>query len=346
SNRIIMAPMTRCRAGGEVYDVPQQVSATYYAQRAGAGLIISEGSQISQQGVGYPATPGIHSAEQVEGWKLVTDAVHKKAGKIFLQLWHVGRISHPDYHNGELPVAPSAIKPAGEATTFSGMQPFVTPHALEIDEIRAVVEDFRNAATKAKQAGFDGVEIHGANGYLIDQFIRSGTNQRTDEYGGSLENRARFLLEVAEAVVSVWGAGRVGVRLSPSGTFNDMSDSSPEETFSYMAGQLNRFGLAYLHVVNALSGDIRHGADVVPLSLLRDAWSGLLITNGEYDKERANVEISAGLADAVSFASSFLANPDLPERFSADADLNIPDFDTFYVGGENGYTDYPTMEAA
>ncbi len=346
ANRVIMAPMTRCRAGGEAYNIPQPISVTYYSQRAGAGLIITEGSQISPQGVGYPATPGIHSAEQVEGWIQITDAVHKKGGKIFLQLWHVGRSSHPDYHNGDLPVAPSAIKPAGEAVTYSGMQPFVTPRALEIDEIEAIVEDFRTAAANAKLAGFDGVEIHAANGYLIDQFIRSGSNQRNDRYGESLENRGRFLLEVTEAVVDVWGAERVGVRLSPSGTFNDMSDSDPEVTFTHVAEQLNRYGLAYLHVVNALEGDIRHGATEVPLSAMRKAWHGVLIANGGYGRDRANADISSGTADAISFATSFLSNPDLPERFAADAELNAADFDTFYVGGESGYTDYPAMGAA
>lgn len=340
-NRIVMAPMTRNRAGEK--NVPVPIMATYYSQRVSAGLIITEGSQVSPQGVGYPATPGIHTADQVEGWKKITDAVHKKGGHIFLQLWHVGRISHPIYHGGALPVAPSAIIPKGEAATYEGMKSFVTPRALEIDEIPGIVEQFRNGAINALAAGFDGVEIHGANGYLLDQFLRNGTNKRTDDYGGSIENRARLHLEVTEAAISVWGADRVGVRLSPSGTFNDMSDSNPEVTFGYLAGQLNRFSLAYLHIVAALEGDIQHGSRTVPLTHLRKIYKGMLMVNGEYDKKRGNKVIVDGNADLVSFGQLFIANPDLPERFKTDAKLNEPDMSTFYGGGEKGYIDYPFL---
>ena len=259
-NRICMAPMTRNRAPE---NVANKLIAHYYAQRSTAGLIITEGSQISPQGVGYPATPGIYSEEQVEGWRIVTDGVHDRGGHIFLQLWHVGRISHPDYHGGEPPVAPSAISPKGDAATYKGMKPFVTPRALETDEIEGIIREYARGAENALKAGFDGVEIHGANGYLLDQFLRDGTNRRGDRYGGSLENRARFLMEVADAVVDVWGHGRVGVRLSPSGTFNDMTDSDPTATFTYTSERLNGFELAYLHIVDAMADDIRHGAKSV-----------------------------------------------------------------------------------
>jgi len=316
---------------------------TYYGQRASAGLIIAEATQISAQGVGYPATPGIHNEMQVAGWKKITEAVHAKGGHIFLQLWHVGRISHPDFHNGELPVAPSAIMPKGDAVTPNGMQPFVTPRALETDEIKGIVEDYRQAAINAMAAGFDGVEIHSANGYLLDEFLRDGTNKRTDRYGGTFENRARFLLEVTEAVATVWGADRVGIRLSPSGTFNDMTDSDPETFFVYLLGQLNRFGLAYLHIVDALESDIRHGANVINLEVLRKAYNGTLIVCGGYDRARAGEAIAEGKADAVAFGQLYIANPDLVERFNLNAPLNEPDAVTFYGGNEKGYTDYPAL---
>ena len=262
-NRMVMAPLTRNRAGPG--NVPQAMNALYYAQRAPAGLIVTEATQISPQGVGYPHTPGIHNPAQVEGWKQVTQAVHERAGRIFLQLWHVGRISHPSLQpDGVLPVAPSAVRPAGEAYTYEGLKPFMTPRALKLDEIPGVVDQYRTAAQYALAAGFDGVEIHAANGYLIDQFLRDGTNHRTDRYGGSLANRVRFLLEVTEAVTEVWGADRVGARISPVGAFNDMSDSDPETTFNYAAGQLNRFELAYLHVVEGDEGDELNGRDARP----------------------------------------------------------------------------------
>jgi len=340
-NRIFMAPMTRCRSIHE--NVPNEMMTHYYLQRASAGLIITEGTQISTRGIGYPNTPGIHTSDQVEGWKHVTDAVHKQGGRIFLQLWHVGRISHPAFHNGELPFAPSAIKPAGSIYTPEGMKEFVAPHPLSIDEIKTVVEQYVQGAKNAIKAGFDGVEIHGANGYLIDQFLRDGTNQREDMYGGSIENRGRFLFEIVEGICSAVGSDKTGVRLSPSGTFNDMKDSDPGKHFSYICDKLNGYGLAYLHIIDALEGDIRHGANVVDLSLLREAYKGVLIANGGYTKERGNKAIQSGLADAVAFGALFLANPDLPARFEANAQLNVPDNSTFYTQDENGYTDYPTM---
>ncbi len=342
-NRIVMAPLTRNRAGKG--NVPHQLNAEYYAQRASAGLIISEATQISPQGQGYPFTPGIHSPEQIAGWKLVTDAVHQNGGRIYLQLWHVGRISHPDLQpDGALPVAPSAIKPKGEAWTYEGMKPFVTPRALETWEIPEIVEQYRQGAENALAAGLDGVEIHAANGYLIDQFLRDGTNHRTDKYGGSLENRTRFLLEITQAVIGVWGAKRVGVRLSPSGTFNDMSDSDPLLTFGYVAEALNQFDLAYLHIYEATEADIRHGGTVVPTSHLRECYQGTLMVNGGYTLEKANSVLAAKQADLVSFGRLFIANPDLPKRFLYNAPLNQPDESTFYGGTEKGYTDYPTLE--
>ncbi len=340
-NRVVMAPMTRNRAG--VGSVPHELNALYYGQRASAGLIISEASQVSPQGVGYPGTPGIHSREQVEGWKLVTKAVHKRGGHIFLQLWHVGRISHPSLQpNGELPVAPSAIRPAGDAFTAVGLQPFVTPRALETHEIPGIVGQFRQGAANALAAGFDGVEIHAANGYLIDQFLRDGTNRRTDRYGGSMDNRARLLLEVTGAAVEAWGGNRVGVRLSPASPFNDMIDSNPQHTFEHAAEALNRFGLAYLHVVEAGGDNAQHPFD---FRSLRKAFKGAYMANAGYTIERARAVLAAGNADLVSFGALFLANPDLPARFAQGAPLNAPDPSTFYGGGEKGYTDYPFLEA-
>ncbi|MGH8470812.1 MAG: alkene reductase [Gammaproteobacteria bacterium] len=347
-NRIVMAPLTRNRAGPG--NVPQAMNARYYAQRASAGLIITEATQISPQGVGYPDTPGIHNAAQAAGWRNVTQAVHERGGRIFLQLWHVGRISHPSLQpDGALPVAPSAIKPAGEAYTYEGLKPFVTPRALALDEILGVVDQYRSAAEYALQAGFDGVEIHAANGYLIDQFLRDGTNHRTDRYGGSLANRVRFLLQVTEAVTEVWGAERVGVRLSPVGRFNDMSDSDPETTFNYAAAQLDRFGLAYLHVVEGDEGDEsaeeKQGepTTAVDFERLRSSFSGVYMANFGYTYAGANAALRAGRADLVSFGKLFLANPDLPKRFAKCAPLNEPDHATFYGGGEQGYTDYPAL---
>ena len=337
-----MAPMTRCRSVED--NVPNDMMARYYGQRASAGLIISEATQISTQGIGYPCTPGIHTPEQVQGWQKVTKAVHDKGGKIFLQLWHVGRISHSAYHNGDLPVAPSAIKPSGEVYTFEGMKAFETPRALIAEEIKEIVKQYATAATNAIEAGFDGVEIHAANGYLIDQFLRDGSNIREDDYGGDIENRSRFLFEIIKAVTTEIGADKTGLRLSPSGTFNDMTDSDPQTHFTYVCEKLNGFDLAYLHIVDALEGDIRHGANIVELSILRDAYRGVLITNGGYDKERGNATIQKYQADAVAYGVLFLANPDLPERFKANRGVNDADPDTFYTQEEKGYTDYPVMK--
>ena len=334
-NRILMAPMTRNRAG--TGDVPHALNAEYYAQRATAGLIVTEASQISPQGKGYPGTPGIYSAEQVAGWRLVTDAVHKKGGRIFLQLWHVGRISHPTLQEGgQLPVAPSALKPDGNAMTGQGLVPFVEPRALALEEIPGIVATFRQAAINAKAAGFDGVEIHGANGYLLDQFLRDGTNQRTDAYGGPVENRARLLLEVVEVVSTVFGASRVGVRLSPVNPFNDIADSDPQATFDHVASQLGGRGLAYLHVVQM-------GTAPFDWQRLRQAFGGTFVVNGGYDRVKAEAAIDGGAADLVAIGVPFLANPDLVERLQRNAPLNTPDQATFYGGAGEGYTDYPTL---
>jgi N-ethylmaleimide reductase len=341
-NRVVMAPMTRNRAGPG--NVPSALNATYYAQRAGAGLIVSEATQVSPQGQGYPGTPGIHSAEQAAGWKPVTDAVHAKGGRIFLQLWHVGRISHPALQpGGALPVAPSAIAPAGQAWTLDGMKDYVTPHALETAEVSGIVEDFRRGARLARESGFDGVELHGANGYLIDQFLRDGTNRRTDRYGGSALNRARFLIETAEAVVGEWGAERVGVRLSPTNPYNDIADGHPAATFATAIGELNRFGLAYLHIVEPGADDPVAAGERPDLRFFRKIWRGPLIANKGYDLARGNAVLRDGTADLVSFAALFLANPDLPERFRRGASFNPPDRKTFYGGGAKGYTDYPAI---
>lgn len=336
-----MAPMTRCRSMQN--NVPNDLMAVYYGQRATAGLIITEATQISTQGIGYLYTPGIHTSEQVQGWKKVTQTVHDKGGKIFLQLWHVGRISHSNYHGGALPVAPSAIKPKGKTYTSEGMKAFETPRALTVKEIKEIIKEYAKGAKNAIEAGFDGVEIHGANGYLVDQFLRDGSNTREDEYGGSIENRSRFLFEVIKAVTAEIGADKTALRLSPSGTFNDMTDSDPQKHFTYICEKLNAFDLAYLHIIDILEEDREHGANVVALSILRDAYKGILITNGAYDKERGNTAIQNHLADAVSYAVLFLANPDLPERFKTDAGFNEPDPKTFYTQDEKGYTDYPPL---
>jgi N-ethylmaleimide reductase len=342
-NRIFMAPLTRCRAAEG--HVPNDLNAEYYAQRATAGLIISEATSVSPAGYGYPATPGIHTAEQVEGWKKVTSSVHAKGGHIYLQLWHVGRISHPAFQpDGALPVAPSAVKPKGQVFTGAGMEDYVTPRALEPSEIPGIIEEYVHGATLAKEAGFDGVEIHNANGYLLDQFLRDGTNRRTDSYGGSAANRARLTLEVTEAVCSVWGGDRVGIRLSPGGVFNDMRDSNPLETFGHVLRELNRFGLAYAHITQVTAQDIAHGAqDGVGPRELRPFWKGKIVSAGGFTKESGNRALAEGWADAIAFGVPFLANPDLPERLRKDAPLNQPDEASFYGGAEKGYTDYPFL---
>ncbi|MCL1468269.1 alkene reductase [Argonema galeatum] len=345
-NRIVMAPLTRMRAAAG--NVPTYLNVTYYEQRASAGLIIAEATQVSPQGAGYPNTPGIYSPEQVGGWRLVTDAVRDRKGLIFLQLWHVGRISHPSLQpGGELPVAPSAIAPEGEAITFQGPKPFVTPRALETAEIPDIVEQYRKGAENALAAGFDGVEIHSANGYLLDQFLQDGTNKRTDKYGGSIENRARLLLEVTEAVVSVWGSDRVGVRLSPSGTFNSMHDSNPEALFSYVGSALNRLDLAYLHIVEPrIAGNetVEDNTSNLGVRYFRPIFNGTLMAAGGYDREEGNAVLAAGDADLVAYGRLFIANPDLPERFALNAPLNEPDRSTFYGGTAIGYTDYSTLK--
>ncbi len=342
-NRMAMAPMTRNRAGEG--NVPQPLNVEYYVQRASAGLIITEGSQIAADAVGYPSTPGIHSAEQIAGWKRVTDAVHAAGGHIFLQLWHCGRVSHPSLlPNGALPVAPSAIKPAGQVYTYQGMQDYVTPHALSLSEISCIIGQYRDAAKNALAAGFDGVEIHGANGYLLDQFLRDGSNKRDDAYGATVSKRARLMLEVTEAICSVWGGNRVGIRLSPLQPFNDMHDSQPEETFSHAVKELNRFGLAYLHITEMGIDKPGAAGPAFDLGKLRKIWKGVYITNSGYDLARANAALGANAADMVSFGVPFLANPDLPARFAKDAPLNVPDQATFYGGNEKGYTDYPSLD--
>ncbi len=342
SNRMVMAPMTRCRAVEG--NIPNPLAVTYYVQRASAGLIITEGSQVSPQGVGYVRTPGIHSPLQVAGWKKVTEAVHKAGGKIFLQLWHVGRVSHPDFLGGELPVAPSALPFEGEVHTPSGKKKFVTPRALELSEIPEIIEQFRKGAQNAKAAGFDGVEIHGANGYLLDQFLRDGSNRRTDKYGGSLQNRARLPLEVAEVVIGVWGADRVGYRISTHFSNYSMSDTNPHQTFSYFARELNNIGLGYLHMVEPVGGRMGATASDARLApIIREIFKGTLMLNGGYDARSGNEAIEKGDADLISFGVLFLANPDLPERFRKNAPLNSADVATFYTGEEKGYIDYPKL---
>jgi N-ethylmaleimide reductase len=347
ANRIIMAPLTRMRSQ-QPGNIPYALNAAYYAQRASAGLIISEATQVSQQGQGYPGTPGIHTAEQVAGWKLVTDAVHEKGGKIVLQLWHVGRISHSSHQpNGGLPVAPSAIAPSGKTFTADWKQvPFETPRALELSEIPGIIADYAHAAENAKLAGFDGVEVHGANGYLLDQFLQDGSNKRTDNYGGVIENRARLLLEVVDAVVAVWGKGRVGVRLSPYGTFSDMSDSNPQSTFTYVLQQLSNRGVAYAHLIEPRA-TLAGGSDAVShdmpstSELFRASFNGAFISAGGYDANNAAPAVASGEVDAVAFGRLFISNPDLPARLRSGAALTPYNRATFYGGAEKGYTDYP-----
>jgi N-ethylmaleimide reductase len=343
ANRIVMAPMTRSRAIEG--NVPGPLTVTYYVQRASAGLIITEGSQVSPQGTGYYRTPGIYSTDQVLGWKKVTDAVHHVGGKIFLQLWHVGRMSHPDFIGGDLPVAPSPLPVGEEIRTPMGKKLIPVPRALELDEIPKIVEQFKREAEGAKAAGFDGVEIHGANGYLLDQFLLDGSNQRTDEYGGSLENRARFPLEVTDAVVKVWGAKRVGYRMSPHFSYHAMFDTHPRETFLNLAEELSEIGIGYIHLEEPVGG--RMGAiapDKQMAPLIRKKFVGTFILNSGYDGQKANKAIQDGMADLISFGVLFLANPDLPERFRLNAPLNQADVATFYAGEEKGYTDYPFLK--
>jgi N-ethylmaleimide reductase len=344
-NRIIMAPLTRNRAGEGL--APVEMNVEYYRQRASGGLIITEGSQIAHEAAGYPFTPGIYSQQQVDGWKKVTAAVHQKGGKIVLQLWHCGRVSHSSLlPNGMLPQAPSAIRPEGEVYTYQGMKPYETPHALTLDEIQTVIEMYKKAAQNALDAGFDGVEVHGANGYFLDQFLRDGSNHRDDIYGGSIENRSRLLLEVVEVVTDIWGADRVGVRLSPLQPFNDIKDSDPEATFSYTVKALNKFGLAYLHIAELGLDAPGLAGPAFDLKILRPLWEGNYMTNSEYSLEKGNAAIQNGEADLISFGKLFISNPDLVERFAVNASLNDFDVSTFYGGDEHGYTDYPFMESS
>lgn len=348
-NRIFMAPLTRARSQ-QPGDIPWQLNVEYYRQRASAGLIITEATQISPQGKGYAFTPGIHSDEQIAGWRQVTDAVHEEGGKIFLQLWHVGRISHTDLQeNGNAPVAPSAIQ--AETQTFtsaeSGMVPVSAPRALETDELPGIVEQFRIGAENAKKAGFDGVEIHGANGYLLDQFTRDGSNQRTDDYGGSVQNRIRLPIEVTKAVTEVFGAGRVGYRVSPLGAFNSMTDSNPAETFGALATELGKLGLAYIHAVEAFAGQERDDENERIHAIVRENFKNsggsIYIGNGGLTPDAAENRIDEGKADAVAFGALFISNPDLPERISQNGPYTEPNQETFYGGTEVGYTDYPAL---
>lgn len=341
ANRVVMAPLTRSRAGDG--DSPQDMHVTYYGQRASAGLIIAEATQITNEGKGYAWTPGIYSDQQVAAWKKVTDEVHAKGGKIFLQLWHVGRISHPDLqHDDKLPVSASAVKPDQQAFTETGFKDIPTPRALETDEISRVVADYVKAAENAKAAGFDGVEVHSANGYLLDQFLQDGTNKREDQYGGSVENRMRFPLEVVDAVVKIWGADRVGIRISPESGANDISESDPKTLFLTYVKELSARKLAYLHVIEGKIWDDRDN-QTVSSAEIREAFDGVFMGNNQYDRETAIDRVDSGKVDLACFGRPFIANPDLVERLKLDAPLNEPDKDTFYGGGEEGYTDYPFL---
>ncbi len=333
-NRVIMAPLTRLR--GTADHVPTPMMVDYYTQRAGAGLILSEGIPVVPQGVGYACVPGIWSPRQIDAWKPVTASVHQAGGRIFAQIWHVGRMSHPRFLEGDLPVAPSSIRPAGHVSLVRPLTEFEAPRALNKTEIPSIVEAYRQGAENARLAGFDGVEMHGANGYLLDQFLQDGTNHRTDEYGGPIENRARFMLEVTDAVISVWGAKRVGMHLAPRGDAHDMHDSNPAATFGYVAAELGRRGLGFLCAREYFGAD-RLGPD------LKKAFGGVYIANERYTQEQAERVIQDGEADAVAFGQLFIANPDLPLRFARKAPLNPPDPSTFYAPGPHGYTDYPAL---
>ena len=336
-NRVVLAPLTRTRASEG--RVPNAMMREYYVQRASAGLQLTEATSVTPMGVGYPDTPGIWSNEQVAGWKSITDAVHAAGGTIVLQLWHVGRVSHPSYLGGELPVAPSAIAPEGHVSLVRPKANYVVPRALELSEIPGVVAAYRQGAVNAKRAGFDGVEIHGANGYLLDQFLQDSTNKRTDVYGGSIENRARLMLEVVDAAIEVWDADRVGLHLAPRGDAHTMGDSNARETFGYVAREMRKRGIAFI------AAREYSGADALGPTLKQE-FGGVFIANEKYTKETAEAAIAEGRADAVAFGQLFIANPDLPARFAKDAPLNAPDPSTFYSSGPKGYTDYPTLAEA
>lgn len=342
-NRFVMAPLTRGRANDD--KSPNELMATYYRQRATAGLIITEATAISPQGVGWVGAPGIFSDNHVEGWKRITEAVHQLNGVIFLQLWHMGRVSHPDFLNGQLPWGPSAIAAQGDAHTPLGKKAYVTPKEMTVLDIQQTINEYAQATVKARQAGFDGVELHGANGYLIDQFLRDGSNQRDDDYGGSITNRLRFLKEVAQAVTQAWSPDRVGLRLSPVGAFNDMKDSNPKALFSEAAKLMNEMKLLYLHIVEGLPGSFMHTEHPERITpYVRASFRGSLIANGGYTAELAAQTIASGEADLVSFGVPFLTNPDFVSRVGKGAPLNAPDMSTFYTPGPKGYVDYPSLE--
>jgi N-ethylmaleimide reductase len=347
SNRVVMAPMTRDRADNPEL-APTALHAEYYAQRATAGLLVTEGSQVSPQGAGYLYTPGIHSEAQIQGWQLVTDAVHARGGRIFLQLWHVGAVSHPDFHGGALPVAPSVFNPGAKAYTPAGqLKDTVAARALETAEVKQIVADFAQGARNAMAAGFDGVEIHGANGYLIEQFLRDSINRRSDEFGGGIPDRARFLFEVVEAVVEAVGAGKTGLRLSPSNTWNSPPDSDNRALYDYVIAKLSDYGLAYLHLREP-AGDVSGIPNMIQdvSAHYRRIYRGTLIINTGYTREKGNAAIESGVADLVAFGVPFIANPDLVERFRHGAALAKADSGTFYTPGAKGYTDYPLLQSA
>lgn len=335
SNRIVMSPLTRARATDD--RVPTEVMRTYYEQRASAGLILTEATIVTPKGAGYARTPGIYSDAQVEAWKPIVEAVHRRGGKIVMQLWHVGRISDPSLLDGDLPVAPSAIQPAGHVSLLRPMRPYPTPRALDIAEIPGIVEAFRKGAENALKAGFDGVEIHGANGYLLDQFLQDKTNQRTDAYGGPVENRARLMLEAVDAAISVWGASRVGLHLAPRGDSHDMGDSDPKATFGYVAREVGKRGIAFIFTREHL-GDDRLTPHI------KEEFGGALIANEGFAFDQASAEVAAGRADAVAWGKEYIANPDLVERFRTGAARNPLVPETIYAEGALGYSDYPALE--
>jgi len=342
-NRVVMSPMTRSRADN-ADNAPFDIHVKYYVQRAGAGLIITEGSQVSKAAVGYINTPGIYSQSQIDGWKKVTEAVHAEGGKIFIQLWHVGRISHPDFHNGQLPLAPDAINPHTKSYTPQGFKETVTPQKMTIEDIKQTVEDFKHSAINAKHAGFDGVEIHASNGYLFHQFFNRTSNQRTDEYGGSIQNRTRFLFEVLDEIAEVWPQNRIGVRLNPSlhGPFGTIADEETIPTFDAIVSRLNDYDLSYLHLSEPFT-DVSE-VDFLEIDIVkryRPVYTGTLMINNNFDQQKGNAVIEAGSADLVSYARLFISNPDLPTRFKKNLPLAGWDESTFYTPGEKGYTDYP-----
>ena len=342
-NRIVMAPLTRGRAGDS--RTPNELMAQYYSQRASAGLIITEATPVSPQGYGWNGAPGIYTDAHEQAWKMVTKAVHDRGGRIFMQLWHMGRVSHPDFLDGETPVGPSAIAAAGDAHTPLGKKPYITPRALDAKELPGIANTFAEGAKRAIRAGFDGVEIHSANGYLLDQFLRDGSNQRDDDFGGSIENRVRFPLMVAQAVVDAIGSQRVGIRISPTSQFNDMHDSDSIALFTHYAKELNTLDLAYLHVLEAFAeGHILYASGEFNTPHIRKAYSGHLMVNAGYDDKTGEAALENASADSVAYGFPFISNPDLVERYKEGKPLNAPDFDTLYTPGAKGYTDYPTAK--